>query len=156
MLLASFHSFQHHHQQARQLQCAMHCRNRLFAGWRRVVCGRVGNWMQGPCLASTRRRLHLKGWRSEQQWHLQYETRRSALCESLTCVWLQVVFAALLGVSWSEADTCTAFHIDPVYGLQLDSSSKATAPVCSCFQSMKELEPLLYSRMPTSISHEEL
>ncbi|KAL0052575.1 hypothetical protein WJX82_004127 [Trebouxia sp. C0006] len=76
MLLSGFQSFQHNHCQAVQLQCAMHSRDRLFAVWRRTVRSKVADWMHGPCLASTRRRLHLKGWVSEQQWHQQYQTRR--------------------------------------------------------------------------------
>ena len=76
MLLSGFLSFQHNHCQAVQLQCAMHSRDRLFAVWRCTVRSKVADWMHGPCLASTRRRLHLKGWVSEQQWHQQYQTRR--------------------------------------------------------------------------------
>ena len=79
MLLRGFHSFQHNHHEAVQQQCALHARNRLFAVWRRTVRSRVADWMHGPCLASTRRRLHLKGWVSEQQWHQHYAARRSAL-----------------------------------------------------------------------------
>ncbi len=76
VLLTGFHSFQHNHCQAVQLQCAMHSRDRLFAVWRRTVKSKVADWMHGPCLASTRRRLHLKGWVSEHQWHQQYQTHR--------------------------------------------------------------------------------
>ncbi|DBA72932.1 TPA: hypothetical protein ACH3X2_009886 [Trebouxia sp. C0005] len=76
VLLTGFHSFQYNHCQAVKLQCAMHSRDRLFAVWRRTVNSKVADWMHGPCLASTRRRLHLQGWVSEHQWHQQYQTRR--------------------------------------------------------------------------------
>ncbi|DBA85972.1 TPA: hypothetical protein ACH3X1_005510 [Trebouxia sp. C0004] len=79
VLLRVFHSFQHNHCQAVQLQCAMHSRDRLFAAWRRTVRSKVADWMHGHCLASTRRRLHLKDWVSEHQWHQQYQTRRLLL-----------------------------------------------------------------------------
>lgn len=76
VLLTGFHSFQYNHCKAVKLQCAMHSRDRLFAVWRRTVNSKVADWMHGPCLASTRRRLHLQGWVSEHQWHQQYQTRR--------------------------------------------------------------------------------
>ena len=76
MLMAGFEAFCHNSNQSHQLQCVRHGQQRLFGRWRRSVQSRVADYMHGPCLATIRRRLHLKGWVSEQQWHLQYETRR--------------------------------------------------------------------------------
>ena len=77
MLMTGFESFCHNSNQSHQLQCVRHSQQRLFARWRRSVQSRAADWIShGPCLATIRRRLHLKGWLSEQQWHLHYETRR--------------------------------------------------------------------------------
>lgn len=79
MLLTGFESFCHNSHQAQQMQRALHAQRRLFMQWRRSVQSRVADWMQGPCRATVRRRLHLKGWQSEQQWHDQYTTHRCML-----------------------------------------------------------------------------
>ena len=79
MLLTGFESFCHNSHQAQQMQCALHAQWRLFHKWRRSVQSRVADWMHGPCRATIRRRLHLKGWQSEQQRHAHYETRRCLL-----------------------------------------------------------------------------
>ena len=79
MMLNGFEGFCHNSHQAQQMQCALHAQQRLFEKWRHIVQSRVANWMHGPCRATIRRRLHLKGWQSEQQWHAHYETRRCLL-----------------------------------------------------------------------------
>lgn len=116
MLVAGFQRFQHHHHEAHQLQCMVFSRNRLFTLWRRVVRGRVGDWMQGSCLASTRRRLHLKGWLSEQQWHHQHETHRSAVFTPACvcfyhCTWhIQAFLLALQGcITATASQLCQSY-----------------------------------------------
>ena len=79
ILLTGFDSFCHNSHQAQQMQCALHAQQRLFKKWRHSVQSRVADWMHGSCRATIRRRLHLKGWQSEQQWRAHYETRRCLL-----------------------------------------------------------------------------
>ena len=113
MLLTGFESFCHNSHEAQQMQCALHAQRRLFEKWRRSVQSRVADWMHGPCRATIRRRLHLKGWLSEQQWHAHYETRRCLLLP----LGLILVDELLVSYnSWCVCSRCT----DP----QADAYSK--------------------------------
>lgn len=98
MLLTGFASFSHNSHQAQQMQRALHAQRRLFKRWRRSVQSRVADWMHGPCRATIRRRLHLKGWQSEQQWHVQYETHR----------YLLLLLRLTLSLTWRF---CTVTHL---------------------------------------------
>ena len=137
VLLRGFYSFQHNHCQAVKLQCAVHSRDRLFAVWRRTVRSKVADWMHGPCLASTRRRLHLKGWVSEHQWHQQYQTCRRGFCKEVAmalmaisacvrCIWT-VCTEKLQCASGSVNAQCHQVHLEA-------TNSAQPLAVCVCCQ----------------------
>ena len=118
MLLTGFQSFCHNSHQAQQMQCALHAQQRLFQKWRRSVQSRVADWMHGHCRATIRRRLRLKGWQSEQQWHAHHETRRCLLLLLALIVYAQQVCAQqpleidyLYSNDWLVCVCC--FHTDP-------------------------------------------
>ena len=143
MLLTGFDSFCQNSHEVHQMLCARHSQQRLFRRWRHSVQSRVADWMHGPCLATIRRRLHLKGWLSEQQWHTKYQTHRWEAPYLLTCAGsYHTIFAPILqGVmkrrcKWcNDAVSCLAYDIVVDWTIcdaaeQLQDNLKQPGPSC--------------------------